>query len=132
MTNSPPEVSRALVCGHGSFAEGIVSAVDQITGRGDIFVAVTNFGLSGADLEARMAELVAINGVSVIFTDLPAGSATIAARRVQKSTPSIVVVTGTNLAALLDFVFHAEMEPVDAARQAVDRGRAAMTSTPGA
>ena len=36
---------RAVVAGHGTFAAGVISAVHQITGRGNQFVPITNTGL---------------------------------------------------------------------------------------
>ena len=118
---------RAIVAGHGDFAAGLVSAVAQITGRGDQFLAVSNRGMSGDDVERSLGEQLDATGAHVIFTDLPAGSSTIAARRLMRRRADLVVVTGANLAALLDFVFHGEMRPVDAAHQAADRGRASLT-----
>lgn len=122
-------VPPAIVCGHGEFSRGLVSAVDQITGRGDMFVPLSNMGLSGSDLESRLRELILTHGSRWIFTDLPAGSATIAARRLLQSSPRLILVTGVNLAALLDFVFSGALSPAAAASQAIERGRAAMTTT---
>ncbi len=96
---------RALVAGHGEFAIGIVSAVEQITGRGGVLVALTNRGLGADEIVRTLRDAVVSAGAHVIFTDLPAGSWTIAARRVQRDRPDVVVVTGANLPALLDFVF---------------------------
>lgn len=118
--------ARAIVIGHGSFAEGLVSAVDSITGRGDVFIALSNHGLSGVDLETRLRDSVDTSGVKVLFTDLPAGSATMAARRVLRDHPHCVLVTGTNLAALLDFAFQSDLNPAESARLAVEKGRLAL------
>lgn len=121
---------RAIVAGHGDFAAGIVSAVVQITGRGDVFVPLSARGLSGQDVERGMRE-AATAEVSVIFTDLPAGSCTTAARRVQRDRPQLQVVTGTNLAALLDFVFSEAPDAAAAAAEAVEKGRRALVVTGG-
>ncbi len=123
---------RALVAGHGDFAAGLVSAVGQITGRGEVFVALSNRDMSAADVERAMRQQVDALGLTVIFTDLPAGSCTMAARRLQRERPSTVLVTGTNLAALLDFVFHADVPAIEAAQHAADKGRAALVATGGA
>ena len=114
---SIPAAARAIVAGHGSFPEGIVSAVEQITGFGSVFVPLTNAGLSGEDIESRLRARAAELNVKVFFTDLPAGSATIAVRRMMRDTEGVVLVTGANLATLLEFVFRAEESPGDAARQ---------------
>jgi len=117
---------RAIVAGHGSFATGLISAVQQISGRGDAFVAMSNQGLSGDDIETRLRAAATDHGVRVFFTDLPAGSATLAVRRIMRHEPDIVLVTGANLAALLEFVFHPDVPAADAARTAADKGRASM------
>ncbi|MFP5355555.1 MAG: PTS sugar transporter subunit IIA [Gemmatimonadota bacterium] len=120
---------RAVVAGHGEFAAGMVSAVVQITGRDDVFLAISNRGLSAQDVERRMREVTA--GVSVIFTDLPAGSCTMAARRLQREQPQLQVVTGVNLAALLDFVFSEAGDAATAAAAAAEKGRRALTVAAG-
>ncbi len=113
---------RAIVAGHGDFAAGMVSAVVQITGRDDVFVPMTARGLSAQDVERGM-RAAATEGVSVVFTDLPAGSCTMAARRLQRDRPQLQVVTGANLAALLDFVFSEAPDAAAAAAEAVEKGR---------
>jgi PTS system N-acetylgalactosamine-specific IIA component len=67
----------------------------------------------------------------VIFTDLPAGSCTIAARRVARALPGVVVVTGANLSALLGWALGPE-DGAAACARAVERGRGAMAVLPGA
>lgn len=119
---------RAIVAGHGAFAEGLLSAVEQIAGAGNVFVAVSNRGLTNEDIEAQFRRAAAEHGVRVFFTDLPGGSATFAVRRIMRGDPSIVLVTGASLAVLLEFAFHAEMDPAEAARFAAEKGRGALLS----
>ena len=42
---------RAIVAGHGDFAAGLISAVEQITGRGGMLIPVTVLGLCLDDIE---------------------------------------------------------------------------------
>ncbi len=121
-----PLVPRALVAGHGDFAVGIVSAVDQITGRGAVLVALSNRNLGAEEIVRTLRDAIVQAGAQVIFTDLPAGSWTIAARRVQRERPELVVVTGANLPALLDFVFQTDCASQVAARHSADKGRGAL------
>lgn len=118
--------ARAIVAGHGDFAAGLLSAVGQITGREDVFVGMTQRDLSAQDVERVMGELLSSLGITVIFTDLPAGSCTMAARRLQRQHPELVLVMGTNLATLLDFVFADDVSPGEAALHAAEKGRAAL------
>jgi N-acetylgalactosamine PTS system EIIA component len=122
---------KAIVAGHGTFAEGMLSALEQITGRSEVFIGVSNRDLSAHDVEALMREQLDSSGATVIFTDLPAGSCTMAARRIQRERPGVAVVMGVNLATLLDFVFHADAGDAHAAEHAADKGRAALVVTGG-
>lgn len=114
MTSNEP---RAVVAGHGTFALGIISAVDQIAGRGASLTPVSNTGLSPAELEEALRAAVAFTGATVIFTDLPAGSCTIAARRLNRTLPELTIVVGVGLPTLLGFVLGSSLE------EAVSKGR---------
>ena len=117
----------AIVAGHGDLAAGLVSAVAQITGRVGGLLPLSNRGMGREQLEDTLRDALARTGASVVFTDLPAGSWTMAARRVQRDTPALVVVTGVNLATLLDWTFRDAATPDGAAaRAAVEKGRSAM------
>lgn len=129
-SDSPAASPRAVLAGHGDFAAGMASAVAQITGVSDVFELLSNRELTGEDILARLRAAVDDHGVRVIFTDLPAGSCTFAARRLQRERPDVILVTGANLPTLLDFVFAPAEAPV---ADAVDKGRAALALTaPGA
>jgi PTS system N-acetylgalactosamine-specific IIA component len=121
---------KALVIGHKDFATGIVSAVTAITGRSDLFRTASNYGLDTRGTEEIVREAIAA-GVTVIFSDLPAGSTTMAARRAQRDFPEVTVVTGVNLPVLLDYAFSA-LGAAQAAETAVEKGRAAMVVARGA
>jgi mannose/fructose-specific phosphotransferase system component IIA len=123
---SGPDKPRAIVVGHGEFAGGLVSAVGQICGLADKLVVLSMMGKTPEDIEGAIREEIARTGARVIFTDLPAGSATIAARRIVKEDPGVVLVSGVNLATLLDFVFNTEVSPTEAARAAAERGKASL------
>lgn len=117
---------RAIVIGHGGFSAGLVSAVDQICGMAGRLVGLSMMGLTPEDIEAAIRTELTRTGARVIFTDLPAASATLAARRIVKDDPGVVLVTGVNLATLLDFVFNTAASPSEAARSAADRGKASL------
>ncbi len=121
------ETRRAVIAGHADFAAGLISAVQQIAGRGDTFVAVSNAGLSGADIESAIGQALDLSKAAVLFTDLPAGSCTMSARRLQRARPGLVVVTGVNLATALEFAFRAPNESAaQAAHAAAEKGRATL------
>lgn len=125
--DAPLESPRAVIAGHGDFAAGLVSAVQQIAGKGSVFATVSNAGLSGADIESVIAQTLDATGASVLFTDLPAGSCTMSARRLQRTRPGLVLVTGVNLATALEFAFRPTDESnLDAATAAAEKGRATL------
>lgn len=97
------EPVRAIVAGHGAFAEGVLSAVQQIAGLAHLFRPVSNAGLSPAGLEAALRAVLEETGARIVFTDLPAGSCTLAARRIARADPGLTVVTGVALPTLLAF-----------------------------
>jgi PTS system N-acetylgalactosamine-specific IIA component len=119
---------RAIVAGHGEFSTGLVSAIQQITGRGNVFRAISANNLSATDLEALIDRTLEETGATVVFTDLQAGSCTMAARRLSRARPGVLLVAGANLPMLLDFVFADTLPAVEAARHALERGRAAITA----
>jgi PTS system N-acetylgalactosamine-specific IIA component len=121
-----PRPARAILIGHGEFSAGLASAVGQITGMADQFVCLSNTGMAPTDIEAALRSQLAATGATVIFTDLPGGSVTLAARRVGRDLPEVVLVSGVNLATLLDFALSSAPSARDAARAAAERGRASL------
>jgi PTS system N-acetylgalactosamine-specific IIA component len=119
---------RALVAGHGDFAAGLISAVEAVTGRGELLEPIQVMGLCGEDIQQLLRERLHATGALVIFTDLQAGSCTMAARRLLRDQPSVLLVSGANLPMLLDFVMSTTPDPLDAARAAVERARSAIAA----
>ena len=130
-TSGGTRAPRAIVAGHGDFAAGLVSAVQQITGRGQVFRAISARDLSGAALDDLLRSTLDETHVDVVFTDLQAGSCSMATRRVLRDRPDVLLVAGANLPMLLDFVMAEDMPAIQAARHALERGRAAIVSVGG-
>lgn len=118
---------RAIVAGHGEFAAGLVSAVQQITGRGGQLIPISVQKLNVEDIENLLRAKMQEANVRVIFTDLQAGSCTMASRRILRGMDDAVLIAGANLPTLLDFVFAEGRTAPEAARHAAERGRAAIT-----
>ena len=72
-----------------------------------------------------LRQAVASSGAQVVFTDLPAGSCTIAARRIAHEQPGLAVVCGANLPMLLTFVMASSAGPATW-ELAVEKGKASM------
>ncbi|HVZ50196.1 MAG TPA: hypothetical protein VG916_15540 [Gemmatimonadaceae bacterium] len=116
---------RAVVAGHGNFASAMIEVVGRIGGRAEAFRAVSNDGRDGPGIEQAIRDGLRELGATVIFTDLPAGSCTIAARRIVHADPSITLVTGASVPLLLDFAFGDGSLPADIDRAAA-RARASI------
>lgn len=121
------DAPRAVVAAHGSLAAGLVNAVALIAGDAAAarLVPLSNATLGGAELADALRQAVLSAGAQVVFTDLPAGSCTIAARRVARDVPGLAVVCGANLPLLLSFAVASTKSAVTL-REAVEKARAAM------
>ena len=112
---------RGVIVSHAALAQALVSAVTVITGVDGALLAVSNDGCDSGALAARITQAVGV-GPAVLFVDLPGGSCLTGAVRLAKGKTDLAVVTGVNLAMLLDFVFHRDATPAEAARRAADAG----------
>lgn len=119
---------RGIVVSHAAVAQALVAAVRVITGIEDALTPVSNEGCGTEALAERLRDAVG-EGPAVLFVDLPGGSCMTSSTRYAKQHADIAVVTGVNLAMLLDFVFHREITPAEAARRAVDAGAKAIRVT---
>lgn len=115
------EPLRGVVVSHAAVAESLVSAVGAITGLADALVPVSNDGCDTVALARRVHEAAGA-GPAVLFVDLPGGSCLASAMRLAHGRPDLAVVTGVNLAMLLEFVFHRDLDPAAAARRAAEAG----------
>jgi len=119
------EPLRGVIVSHAGVARALIAAVEAITGVGDAFVAVSNDGCDREALFRTLAEAVG-EGPAVLFIDLPGGSCLTGAVSYARGRPGLAVVTGVNLAMLLDFVFHRDLTPLAAAQRAADAGSRAI------
>ena len=115
------EELRGVVVCHGPLAGALVQAAEQISGLGDALIPVSNSGCDRDTLEDRI--LAAVDGhPAVVFVDLASGSCLVAVLKRLRSEQSVKVVTGVNLAMLVDFVFHRSLSPAEAATRAAAAG----------
>ena len=121
---------RGVIVSHAAVAQALVAAVTAITGIEGALTGISNEGCGTEELGERLREAVGV-GPAVLFVDLPGGSCfTSSARYAKRGGADIAVVTGVNLAMLLDFVFNRDISPSEAARRAVDAGAKAIRVTP--
>ena len=100
---------RGVLLSHGRLAEGMVDAVERITGLDEgVLVAMSNEGLSPQGLAEQVDALVGTEPV-VVFTDLGTGSCALTAQLTCRNNGRRAVLFGMNLPMLLEFVFHREL-----------------------
>jgi mannose/fructose-specific phosphotransferase system component IIA len=119
---------RGVIVSHAAVAQALVAAVAVITGIEDALTPVSNEGCGTEALAERLRDAVGA-GPAVLFVDLPGGSCMTSSTRYAKQHADIAVVTGVNLAMLLDFVFHRDITPAEAVQRAVDAGAKAIRVT---
>lgn len=123
------EPIRGLVVGHASLAEGLVSAVRQITGADDEALRpLSNEGRGPEALQQAVRDALG-DGPGIVFADMGSGSCCFAARRIAFDRPGTAVVTGVNLPVLLDFVFHRTMPLDRLVERLVEKGRAGLAGS---
>jgi len=113
-----------VVC-HGDLAKALVGAVEEISGMHNVLTPITNTGADRTLLESRVAE-AAEGHPTLVFVDLPSGSCLFAAMRRLAGRDGVRVVTGVNLAMLLEFVFHRDLDLERAAARVVEAGARAI------
>jgi len=119
---------RGIIVSHAAVAQALVAAVAAITGIEGALTPVSNEGCGTEALAQRLSQAVG-TGPAVLFVDLPGGSCFTSSARYARQHAEIAVVTGVNPAMLLDFVFHRDVAPDEAARRAVDAGGKAIRVT---
>ena len=119
------ELLRGVIVSHAGVAEALIAAVQSITGISDALVPVSNEGCDRDALDRMLTEAVA-QQPGVLFVDLPGGSCLTGAVSYAHGRTELAVVTGVNLAMLLDFVFHRDLTPLAAAQRAATAGNRAI------
>jgi mannose/fructose-specific phosphotransferase system component IIA len=118
------ELQGVVVC-HGALAGALVEAAEQISGVRGVLKPVSNTGCDRGALEERILAAVGDRD-TVVFVDMAAGSCLIAVLARLRERPNVKVVTGVNLAMLVDFVFHLGQAPDAAASRAATAGERAI------
>jgi mannose/fructose-specific phosphotransferase system component IIA len=114
-----------VVVSHAAVAQALVAAVQAITGIDGALVGVSNEGCDYPAINERLERALA-GRRGVLFVDLPGGSCLTSAARYAHGRDDVAIVTGVNLAMLLDFVFNRDAPPADAGRRAAAAGAKAI------
>jgi mannose/fructose-specific phosphotransferase system component IIA len=119
------EELRGVVVCHGGMAGALVQDAEQISVVDAALIPVSNTGCDRDTLEQRVLAAVDKHP-SLVFVDMASGSCLFAVLKRLRAEQSVRVVTGVNLAMLVDFVFHRSLSPEEAASRAVVTGQASI------
>lgn len=118
---------KGVVVGHGTLAAALIDAVQRIAGADTGLVAISNTDCDRGTLEEKIIAAVA-EGPALVFIDMPSGSCLFAALRRLEGKAGVRVVTGVNLAMLLEFVFHRDGDVDEVAAHVVQVGARAVAA----
>jgi mannose/fructose-specific phosphotransferase system component IIA len=124
-----------IIVTHGKLAEALREAAAAVAGDASHLEIVSNDGLSQEELVLRVRDAIARAGDegAIVFTDLGGGSCAIASRLVLRERSNVRMVTGVNLAMLVDFVLRRADLEVDAlVARLLQRGQSAIRELRGA
>lgn len=119
------DLLAGVIVAHADVAEALLAAVRAIAGEDHGLVAVSNRGTDRESL-TRALEAAVGDRAAVVFTDMAGGSCAHTAVAMAHGRSNLKVVTGVNLAMLVDFAFHRGLPLEEAARRAVEIGRTAV------
>jgi mannose/fructose-specific phosphotransferase system component IIA len=120
---------KGVVVGHGTLAAALIGAVEQISGASSGLVPISNTNCDRGALEQRILD-AATPGPAIVFIDMPSGSCHFAAMHRIQSMPAMRIVTGVNLAMLLEFVFHRDGDVDTVAAHVAETGARAVVTRP--
>ncbi len=118
-----------VVVAHGRLADGLLSALSRVAGEQDSLWALSNEGLTGADLEARITSILTDRCAgrdAYLLSDMEGGSCGQACRRLLAKGTVKAILYGVNLPLLVEFVFLQDESFERFVTTAVEKGRRAL------
>ncbi len=115
-----------VVVAHGRLADGLLSALSRVAGEQDSLWALSNEGLTGADLEARITSILTDRCAgrdAYLLSDMEGGSCGQACRRLLAKGTVKAILYGVNLPLLVEFVFLQDESFERFVTTAVEKGR---------
>lgn len=107
---------KLVVVAHGQFATGIHSSLELIAGQQEQVEAI-NFseGMSAQALKEKIRAAVTDSSETLILTDLLGGTPFKVSMELlsEQEDSSVVVLTGLNLAMLIEATFYRDMESLE-------------------
>ncbi len=99
----------ALLVTHADLGAALLRAAERIYGPVEDVDVLTNDGASREELERAIEGKVAgWRGGGIVLTDFPGGSCQQCGLLAARAHPEVLVITGVNLPALLDYLHNRE------------------------
>ncbi|MGH7459117.1 MAG: PTS sugar transporter subunit IIA [Longimicrobiaceae bacterium] len=118
---------RGVIVAHASLAQALVRAAQRVAGADQDSLRWLSNEERGPEALERAVRETAGQGPVVLFTDLPSGSCTFAARKVFAGRDDVAVICGVNLPVLVDFLFHRDLPLDELVERLIEKGRAGLT-----
>jgi len=122
-------VLTGVIVTHAGLAAALNEAVARVAGDTSAFVNVSNDGCSAEEIRARIA--AALDGRhddgTIVFVDLAGGSCAVASLLALGDRDRVRILTGVNLAMLVDFALRRGELSLDAmVERLLQRGKASI------
>jgi mannose/fructose-specific phosphotransferase system component IIA len=103
----------AVIVGQGDLPRALLESARAIVPDTEGVTALSNLECPIADLKARLEQTIRgfPEGDVVVFVDLFGSSCANAGRDIKQNHPHIAVISGTNLAMLVRFLYHRNKKP---------------------
>ena len=98
----------AIITGQGDLPRALLDAASAIVPSTEGVSALSNLDCHVAELQSRLEQAISSlpDGNVVVFADMYGSSCANAGLQAKRSHPHIAVITGTNLAMLVRFLYH--------------------------
>ena len=103
----------AVIVGQGDLPRALLDSARAIVADTDGVVALSNLDCPVAELRAKLEQVIGNlpDGEVVVFADMFGSSCANAGLEVKRSHPRIAVLSGTNLAMVVRFLYHRHKKP---------------------
>jgi PTS system N-acetylgalactosamine-specific IIA component len=115
----------ALIVGHGQFAQGLLSALEQIVGPVEHVAAASTQGRSRAEIESQIHEARKKFGGQplLVFTDLQGGCSSTVCGSLLRAETDVGIIGGANLPMLVKYVqYREQLGPAELYRRLLAAG----------
>ena len=126
---------KILLCTHGEFASGIKSSLEVITGNSDNVHDICVLAEDTMEtVKSKIQDFVDRNKENdvVIMTDIVGGSPTQASFYIMSENENVSLLTGLNLALLLEIVLSAEEDTKSVIKNAMESAKTSVQFLNGA